>query len=118
MCSPPACTADWAVVLDELAFVSRMALCHRCNRESTGETHGGRRAVHLTNDAIQKTMAGYGAFEEANKLSMVQLQAALAGQVRAHLSHKGPSQQGPQSWHRQLKQCQGKLHVCNAGCAA
>lgn len=40
-----------------------------------------RRATHLTNDAVQKTMAGYGAFEEANKLSMAQLQAALSGQV-------------------------------------
>ena len=44
-----------------------------------------RRATHLTNDAVQKTMAGYGAFEEANKLSMAQLQAALSGQVGRHV---------------------------------
>ncbi len=41
-----------------------------------------RRATHLTNDAVQRTTAAYGAFEEANKLSMAELQAALAGQVR------------------------------------
>ncbi|KAK9837470.1 hypothetical protein WJX81_004829 [Elliptochloris bilobata] len=39
------------------------------------------KATHLTNDAVQRTMAGYGAFEEANKLSMAQLQAALAGRA-------------------------------------
>ncbi len=40
------------------------------------------RAIHLTNDAVQKDMPHYGTFEENNKLSMAQLQAALGDQVR------------------------------------
>ena len=62
-----------------------------------------RRATHLTNDAVQKTMAGYGAFEEANKLTMAQLQAALSGQV-------GPYGARTFSLRETCRMCRFRLH--------
>ena len=41
------------------------------------------RAIHLTNDAVQKRAAHYNSFEDKNKLSMAQLQVALATEGHA-----------------------------------
>ena len=38
------------------------------------------RSIHLTNDAVQKKAAHYDAFEDHNKLSLHQLQAALVSE--------------------------------------
>ncbi len=79
------CVVESAAALCSKHIYGGAAL--RAGRQRGSRESGrGRRAVHLTNDAIQKTGPGYGAFEEANKLSMAQLQAALAERVRVRAS--------------------------------
>jgi hypothetical protein len=59
------------------SFCAAFAMLHVGPRTCQTTFWCACRSAHLTNDAVQKKIEHYGRFEDSNKLSMRELQAAL-----------------------------------------